>query len=199
MKFGRLVGAWIWSTALLLPSGAALAGAGPNILQGVFSFDDINIGSGNCHQVQVDGDLHQAGGVLSATGLNADTVVLSYVQPFVESVQVKPKGAQVRQKEFSELSLDITPGAGSPTIAYAGIARPDKGKILGRIVRGGAQSRAAASFDLGENFVEMVPALDADQQATFLAAFADRNDIQIKEKNGQVRIKHRGEPSGGCP
>ena len=71
--------------------------------------------------------------------------------------------------------------------------------MIARVIRGGAQARVTASFALEAGFARLVPALDADQLNTWLAAFQDRNDVKIKEKNGQLKISHRGEPAGGCP
>lgn len=198
MRFSQLVRGTMLVSGLLVLPGGAWAGA-PSILQGIFSFDDVNAGSSNCVAIEAASNEHEAGGVVTGTGLNGDTVVMTWIQDFVDKASIKTKNIIVREKEFTTFMLDITPGAGSSTNVYNGVAQPEKGKSIARVIRGGAQARAAVKFDLEEGFSELAPALDPDQQTTWLAAFQDRNDVKIKEKNGQLKISHRGDPSGGCP
>lgn len=185
----------------LTPGAGARAGtpAVPHVLQGLFSFDDVKEGRDNCTQFQVQGDRHDAGGVVTAVGLSGDTIVVSYTLPLVDSFKAGREDAKVGQRQLAEIDVDLTPGAASTTIAYNGRAFPEKGKVFGRVARQGNQARVKASFQLGDLLGDLAPPPDTRQLDSLVTAFRDRKDVKLREKNGSLKITHQGSTTGSCP
>lgn len=188
------------TAALLGPIGAASAGGGtPAVLQGDFSFDDNRQGPDNCSTIEFDGNDFSIDGTVTGIGLSDDTVTIGYFTPIVDKVSVKSAGGSVGEKAAARIDVDIAPGAGSATAMYAGSANPDRGRVTGKVAKGGASSKVSAQFELGSDLAVLNPPPDPDQLATLVEAFRGRSDVRVRAGNGVVKIGHKGVGSAGCP
>lgn len=200
MRSTRLGNAlWIAVGWLALPATALAGGSSSEVLQGSFVFNDSQVGSDHCATINLDGTTHDVTGFVSGVGLSGDTVTLTYFTPFVDGLKAKRDGGKVQEREQSQLDVDIQPGAGSPTAAYTGTANPEKASVTARTNKGGLEARIKARYPLGSGFSELEPDPDADQQNTILAAFENRDDVKIQQKNGRVRLRQDGLTTFVCP
>lgn len=202
MRGRRTVGAFVLGATLAIAGASAQAGVAvtPQVLQGLFVFNDEDQGGADCANIEINGDTHQVNGVATGIGLASDTVTLTYSTPFVEDVVAAKERGLVRQRRQSQIDVEILPGAGSTTLAYTGTANPSQGRVSGVVQNAGSNSRVRVHFRLGESLSGLAPAPDTDQLNSIVAAFESRDDVKIQEKPGRVVIRQRGIANPGtCP
>lgn len=207
MRIAKLATGLAFSAALMLPTGAALAGATTsNILQGIIDISDSDL-SANQATVIACGTTIDIFGTITGTGLADDTVVFDWFVTAPDTFKGKSNKLQVRQKELSRIDVTITPGVGSPTNAYGGSAQPVKGRIQGdvRDKSGSEDGKFKAQFEIGTGLSALLPTPDTDQVNTILAALTNLNaqskkSVKGNENKGKVQFQGKGSATNnGCP
>lgn len=201
MLMSRFAIAAFLAGAFLAPAPLVLAGGGPTpeILQGDFSFDDDKEVGNNCSVIEIDGTDFSVSGTVTGIGISDDTVTISYFSPFVDKVSAKSTAGLVSEKTTAEITVDIAPGAGSPTAAFNGSANPDKGRVIGKITKAGEKGKVGAQFELGADLGVLTPAPDTAQVDSIVEAFRGRRDVRVRPGNGKVKIRHKGSTAAVCP
>lgn len=187
-----------WSASLILPAGLAVAGAAPPVVNGVFVFQSDVGGTNNCSEIEFGGEFFEVDGEVTGLGLDDDTITITYDQDFISGVNAKSDRGRIQQKEGSEVIVQLTPGAGSPTPAYTGAATPEKCKIQGAIKDAGASAKVKLKCDLGPNFDQLTPPPSPAQLSSILTGFGNRKDVKLRD-NGKVKITQKGDSVVTCP
>jgi hypothetical protein len=206
MRRSRLLAGLLPALLLMLPMATMAQNTPPERLDGTFQFIDRDQGINNQLEFVVEGDRNAAMGVV--TGLaGTDVAVITYTTMWPNGFSASERSASVSQDREVHVRLELMPGAMSLTPAYDGEALPSKCKLQAKIRDNEIndpddpdKADAKLKCDLGPDLRELddggpfgsppQPVLDAVE-----AAFAARKDVKIKMGNGNIQIKHKGDPA----
>lgn len=197
MRFTKLAMSVVFSAAVLLPSGSALAGAvTPPVLNGFFIFQDASQTTNNCSFHDYDSDQFGVDGEVTGVASTGETVTVFYDAEFIDKVGVKSDKGSVGAKERSFVELQIDDGLAVTTFD----GNPDKCRVQGKMKNpssGSDVARVSVTCEVGENGTALTPTPTAAEITIIQSAFDGRKDIGLKGKN--LKIKQKGEEVVACP
>jgi hypothetical protein len=191
--------------SLLLADGA-VAGTSTLRLNGGYSMQDENAGADNQACLVADFTTFFVGGEVTGT-TDGCTVFVGW-QAFVPNKTsasvLKDDGtgtAKISQQVEAEIDVAIS-GGECATAPYVGTVQPEKCKVSSSVNATEGpdttqKGKASVTCELGSEGSELVPSPTTAQVDTVVAAFADRNDVNISD-SGKVTIKLKGEQGSFC-